>query len=84
MFILASGASDGHIAFNPSGSDRTSRSRIVPLAEATRLDNMATFPDFTAIDEVPLFGVTVGIDTIAGESKAATMIVWAFGQAAGL
>jgi glucosamine-6-phosphate deaminase len=76
FFILASGAGDGHVAFNPQGSARESRSRIVPLAEQTRRDNMKTFPDFTAIDQVPGHGVTVGIDTIARHSKAAAMVLW--------
>lgn len=80
LFILASGASDGHVAFNPKGSTRDSRSRIVPLAEETRRDNMKTFPDFRGLDEVPRFGVTVGIDTIVRHSKAATMIVWGDGK----
>lgn len=80
LFILASGASDGHVAFNPRGSDRESQTRIVPLAEETRRDNMKTFPDFRSIDEVPGFGVTVGIDTIARQSKRAVMIVWGEGK----
>lgn len=80
LFILASGASDGHVAFNPKGSARDSRSRIVPLAEETRRDNMKTFPDFRSLDDVPRFGVTVGIDTIARQSKQAVMIVWGEGK----
>lgn len=80
LFILASGASDGHVAFNPKGSRRESQTRIVPLSEQTRRDNMKTFPDFRSIDEVPGFGVTVGIDTIARQSKAAAMIVWGEGK----
>lgn len=76
FFILASGASDGHVAFNPQGSSRDSRSRIVSLAEATRRDNMKTFPDFTALDQVPTHGITVGIDTIVRQSKAAAMVLW--------
>lgn len=80
FFILASGASDGHVAFNPRGSTRDCRSRIVPLAEETRRDNMKTFPDFRSLDEVPRFGVTVGIDTIARQSKQAVMIVWGEGK----
>lgn len=80
LFILASGASDGHVAFNPRGSERGSRTRIVPLAEDTRRDNMKTFPDFRALAEVPGFGVTVGIDTIARLSKAAVMMVWGEGK----
>ncbi|MFD9901473.1 6-phosphogluconolactonase [Mesorhizobium sp. NPDC059025] len=80
LFILASGASDGHVAFNPRGSKRTSRTRIVSLAEETRRDNMKTFPDFRSLDEVPSFGVTVGIDTIERLSKSAVMIVWGEGK----
>jgi len=76
FFILASGASDGHVAFNPQGSARDSVSRVVPLAESTRRDNMKTFPDFTTLDQVPSHGVTVGIDTIARHSKAAAMLLW--------
>ncbi len=76
LFILACGAGDGHVAFNPPGSARDSRTRIVTLAEQTRQDNMATFPDFSSLDEVPRHGVTVGVGTIAEHSHAAAMIVW--------
>ena len=75
LFLLASGATDGHVAFNPPGSAVTSRSRIVRLAEQTRRDNLATFPDFRSIDEVPREGVTVGIATIAA-ARASAMMVW--------
>ncbi len=75
MFILASGAGDGHIAFNPPGSPRDSLSRVVRLAERTRLDNMKTFPDFSSLAEVPEFGVTIGVGTIARHAKASAMIL---------
>ncbi|HEY6632747.1 MAG TPA: 6-phosphogluconolactonase [Rhizobiaceae bacterium] len=80
LFLLASGAGDGHIAFNPPGSARDSRSRVVKLAEQTRRDNLATFPDFASIDEVPTHGVTIGIASIADLSKAVAMIVWGEGK----
>ncbi|HSX75611.1 MAG TPA: hypothetical protein VLG73_15530, partial [Shinella sp.] len=80
LFLLASGAGDGHIAFNPPGSARGSRTRIVTLAEQTRRDNLATFPDFRGIDEVPAHGLTIGIGSIAKLSKAVTMIVWGDGK----
>lgn len=80
LFLLASGAGDGHIAFNPPGSPRDSGSRVVGLAEQTRRDNLATFPEFRSIDEVPVFGVTVGISTIASLSKSVAMIVWGGGK----
>ena len=80
LFLLASGAGDGHVAFNPPGSPRDSSSRIVELAEQTRRDNLATFPDFKSIAEVPSHGITIGIASIAELSKAAVMIVWGEGK----
>lgn len=80
LFLLASGAGDGHIAFNPPGSPRDSRSRIVELAEQTRRDNLSTFPDFKSLDEVPWHGVTIGIASIAELSRSAAMIVWGEGK----
>ncbi|MGW6457662.1 6-phosphogluconolactonase [Streptomyces sp. NPDC055078] len=75
LFILASGASDGHIAFNPPGSPEDSRSRITVLADTTREDNLGTFPDFASIDDVPRHGVTVGVRTIVEHSRRAVMVV---------
>ena len=75
FFLLASGASDGHVAFNPPGSPRASRTRIVELSEETRRDNLQTFPAFGSLDEVPHNGVGVGIATIAA-AKEAAMVVW--------
>ena len=46
LFLLASGASDGHVAFNGPGSSRDSRCRVVDLSETTRRDNVASFPAF--------------------------------------
>ena len=73
LFLLASGASDGHVGFNPSGSPRDSVTRIVEIASGTRRDNMATFPRFASLEEVPSHGVTVGIDTLA-RSRSAVMV----------
>lgn len=75
FFILASGAGDGHVAFNPPGSAADSRTRVVELAQQTRRDNLVTFPGFGDIDEVPTHGVTVGIATIAELSLAGAMIL---------
>jgi glucosamine-6-phosphate deaminase len=74
LFLLASGASDGHIAFNPPGSRRDSITRVVELARETRLDNMVTFPEFESLDQVPRHGVSVGISTIADLSRSAVLI----------
>lgn len=74
VFLLATGARDGHVAFNPPGSARDSRTRIIELAETTRLDNLATFPSLGTLDRVPRHGLTVGIATIAGHSRRALMV----------
>jgi glucosamine-6-phosphate deaminase len=79
FFILASGASDGHVGFNPPGSPRESRTRIIPLSEETRRDNLQTFPAFGVLANVPRHGVSVGIDTIA-RAKEAVMVVWGEGK----
>lgn len=78
-FMLASGASDGHVAFNPVGSDALTKTRIVDLTDETRRDNLATFPDFPNLDAVPRRGVTVGIATIAA-ARACGMVVWGAGK----
>ena len=75
LFLTASGASDGHVAFNPPGSSLDSPSRIVEIAEATRRDNLSTFPEFRALDEVPRFGVSVGLGTIARLSAEVVMVI---------
>ena len=75
LFLLASGASDGHVAFNPPGSARDSRTRIVELAPATRQDNLATFPAFGDLESVPTHGISVGIDTIVRHSKSVVMVL---------
>jgi glucosamine-6-phosphate deaminase len=79
FFILASGASDGHVAFNPPGSSRDSGTRIIELSADTRRDNLKTFPDFRTLDAVPKHGVSVGIGTIASAKKAA-MVAWGAGK----
>ena len=74
LFLLASGASDGHVAFNSTGSPRDSRTRIVPLSEETRRDNLQTSPSFGSLENVPRQGVSVGIATIA-EAREAIMLL---------
>lgn len=75
LFLLASGATDGHVAFNPPGSERTSTTRIVELSEETRRDNMATFPDFRTLEQVPRHGLSVGVSTIVDHSRELVMVV---------
>jgi glucosamine-6-phosphate deaminase len=81
LFLLASGSTDGHVAFNPPGTELSSRTRIVRLAEATRADNLSTFPDFGSLDAVPTHGVSVGLATIVERSKAALLVCPGAGKA---
>lgn len=73
-FVVASGTTDGHIGFNPPGSPRHARTRVVELSQETRQDNLRTFPHLGHLDQVPRHGVTVGIDTIAGLSRAVSLV----------
>ncbi len=79
FFLLASGAGDGHVAFNPPGSALDSRSRIITLAEQTRRDNLLTFPALGTLDRVPRFGVSVGLATIL-DAREAVMVAWGAGK----
>jgi len=83
FFILASGASDGHVAFNPPGSACDSRTRVIQLSDETRRDNLQTFPAFGNLGEVPKHGISVGIGTIAS-AREAVMVVWGVGKRATL
>lgn len=80
LFIVASGASDGHVAFNPPGTPADSGPRIVRLAESTRRDNLATFPDFRSIEEVPTHGVSVGLGTISRRSRTVRLVIHGEGK----
>jgi glucosamine-6-phosphate deaminase len=81
LFLLASGATDGHVAFVPPGSPRDGRTSVIPLATSTRQDNLATFPDFETLDDVPLQGVSVGLGTI-GEARALRLVLHGAGKRA--
>jgi len=74
LFILASGDSDGHVAFNPPGSSLQSRTRLINLAESTRRDNLRTFPEFPSLDHVPRLGISVGIATIIENTRRAVLV----------
>jgi glucosamine-6-phosphate deaminase len=77
LFLLASGASDGHVAFNPPGTALDSCTHVVRLADSTRRDNLGTFPAFGSIDDVPTHGVTVGLGTIAGSREVILLLLGA-------
>ena len=51
LFLLASGATDGHVAFNPRGCAADARTRVVELSDDTRRDNLGTFPQFGEISQ---------------------------------
>jgi glucosamine-6-phosphate deaminase len=74
VFVLACGTTDGHVAFNPPGSALDSATRVVELAETTRRDNLATFPSFASLADVPTRGVTVGLGTIVRASRAVVLV----------
>ena len=82
FFITASGASDGHVAFNAPGSALDSGSRIVPLAETTRQDNLGTFPEFKGLHEVPARGASVGLGTIRLLSRQVALLIHGAGKRA--
>lgn len=75
IFLLASGSSDGHVAFNNIHSKRNQNTHIIKLTKETRRDNMKTFPNFKSIKEVPKYGITVGLNTIATLSKSVTLVL---------
>jgi glucosamine-6-phosphate deaminase len=74
LFLLASGASDGHVAMLGPGAPRAGRTSVVPLAESTRRDNLATFPEFDSLGEVPTQGISVGLATIA-DARALRLVI---------
>ena len=75
VFVVASGASDGHVGFHGPGAASTGRTSVVALAESTRADNLRTFPSLRGIDDVPRFGVTVGLGTIIAHSREVVMVM---------
>jgi 3-hydroxyacyl-CoA dehydrogenase len=40
------------------------------LPQSTRTDNLATFPEFKGLSEVPGHGISVGLDKILNKMKA--------------
>ena len=79
LFLLASGASDGHVAFVPPASARDGRTAVLALAESTRRDNVATFPEFESVDDVPRHGVSVGLGTI-GAARSLRLVLHGAGK----
>ena len=75
IFLLASGSSDGHVAFNNFYSNIKQNTHITKLSSKTRNDNMKTFPNFSKLSEVPHYGLTVGLNTISSLSKRVVLVL---------
>ncbi|HET8588294.1 MAG TPA: 6-phosphogluconolactonase [Nakamurella sp.] len=75
LFILASGASDGHVGFHGPGADPDGGTRVVPLAASTRQDNLLTFPHLRTLKDVPRQGVSIGLGTVVRQSAQAVMVL---------
>jgi glucosamine-6-phosphate deaminase len=82
LFLLATGASDGHVAFNPPGADLNEGTRVITLADTTRRDNLVTFPHLAAMDKVPRRGISVGLATIARLSHRVRLVATGRAKAA--
>ena len=75
IFLLATGSSDGHVAFNNADSKLKQKTHITKLSINTRTDNMKTFSQFNNISEVPKYGLTVGLHTICSLSNKAILVM---------
>ncbi|MCZ6837301.1 MAG: glucosamine-6-phosphate deaminase [Planctomycetota bacterium] len=64
----------GHIGFNEPGSSRESRTRLITLDKATRMDAAS---DFFGEWNVPHKAITMGVGTILGAKK---IVLLAFGE----
>ena len=62
---------NGHIGFNEPGSQRTSRTRLVTLDEATRRDAQVAFGEH----EVPQLAITMGIGSILSARRILLLAV---------
>ena len=75
LMLLASGSGDGHVAFNCPGSGIETCTRVVELEESTRIDNLKTYPEYRRLNNVPKYGITIGIDTIMAASKEVILVL---------
>ncbi|MFV1996010.1 MAG: glucosamine-6-phosphate deaminase, partial [Verrucomicrobiales bacterium] len=62
----------GHIGFNEPGSTRDSRTRRVTLDHLTRLDAAG---DFSGLENVPRFAITMGVGTIL-DARRIVLMAW--------
>ena len=75
IFLLASGSSDGHVAFNNYYSKLNQKTHVTKLSSKTRNDNMKTFSNFKRLSEVPQYGLTVGLKTISSLSNKVILVL---------
>ncbi len=65
---------NGHIGFNEPGSSIQSKTRLVTLANSTRIANSK---DFQNISKVPRLAITMGIGTIM-KARRILLMAWGF------
>ena len=53
---------------------------MIRLSLATRRDNLETFPDVGSLDELPEFGVGVGLGTIVEHSRRVVLVMTGTGK----
>ena len=80
LFIVASGASDGHVAFVKPGTPLDGDVSIIPLAETTRRDNMATFPEFGSLGRGAALRGLRRLGTIRSVSREVRLIIHGEGK----
>jgi glucosamine-6-phosphate deaminase len=69
---------NGHIGFNEPGSTINSKTRLMTLDIATKID---ASPDFGGLQKVPKKAITLGIDSIM-KSKKIVLLAWGEHKAA--
>ncbi|MFO7264923.1 MAG: glucosamine-6-phosphate deaminase [Limnochordales bacterium] len=78
-FVILGIGANGHIAFNEPGTSFDSRTHVGPLAEETRRA-AADGVTFATVDDVPRYGITMGIQTIL-EAKRVLLLASGAGKA---
>lgn len=71
VFLIATGADDGHVAMCGPGTPLGSRTRIVELSETVREYNFEKYKDSFANkrENVPRYGISIGLSTILDARK---------------
>ncbi|MBI2547691.1 MAG: 6-phosphogluconolactonase [Candidatus Aenigmarchaeota archaeon] len=66
IFLVATGAEDGHVAMCGPGTPLESNTRIIEISESVRDYNFTKYKEYFGNDKknVPKYGITVGLRTI--------------------